>query len=170
MQSTKGAGPFVFSSPARNRFGEQMQATAIRANRLYQEAAAGSRQRIADDASRAGSGAVSGSGPKATVRTRTMGLNLGRFGLKYTERDVEFGPDALGGPQAAERLRHQAWRAEAEVASLRADMGRADASDTGADTGATASPTPRLDALLRRRAYARAGAEPPLPRPAFSVA
>jgi hypothetical protein len=136
-----------------------MQATAIHANRLYREAAEQARSVRRDAAA----------GPKATVRTRSMGVDLGFFGLSYTERNVEFESESAA---RAEALKAAAYRAETEVAGLREDL-RADLGASPDQAAARArssgSTTPRLDALLGRRAYARAAQNTPPPRPSFGV-
>ncbi len=95
---------------------------------------------------------------QAKVKTRTYGFDLGKFGLSYTEHDVEFDPDNLldKARQFRDSTKKRAFDSEFDVARVRRDMAAT----------ATASDIPsfsRSSAHLLRQglaAYAKSVEEP----------
>lgn len=61
---------------------------------------------------------------QAKVKTRTYGFGLGKFGLSYVERDVEFDPDNLldKARQFRDSNQKRAFDSEFDVARVRRDL------------------------------------------------
>ena len=89
--------------------------------------------------------ATASASPKARVTTRSIGLNLGKFGLSYTSSDVRIDPDEL---QSAVRSTAESgsYGTEAVIAAYKANV---------LDFGGVERPQPEYStAFLRNRGIA----------------
>lgn len=100
--------------------------------------------------------------PQARTTTTSFGFRLGRFGLDYREETTVLDP-SLARDVRERRQKARAFQAEAEVESLRAEVGAAGAAHRDRNTAETAAvgssaPSPgRMRSALS--AYARAAAQ-----------